>query len=142
MCLPKKSNSSQTQQQKYSDEEKVIEYSLPAQYRSHFVVVLIAQLCPTLCACMDCSPPGSSVYGILQTRILEWVAMPFSRQVILSKDYYFYFKCYPIKGTNLVLTRRIEIRPLKVLKTLIKKEHFRQLTFEGLYKCPQIFQLT
>ena len=37
------------------------------------------QLCPILGDPMDCSPPGSSVHGILQTRILEWVAMPFSR---------------------------------------------------------------
>ena len=34
------------------------------------------QLCPTLCDPMDCSPPGSSVHGILQSRILAWVAMP------------------------------------------------------------------
>ena len=34
---------------------------------------------PTLRNPMDCSPPGSSVHGILQARILEWVAMPFSR---------------------------------------------------------------
>ena len=33
------------------------------------------QLCPTLCHPMDCSRPGSSVHGIFQTRILEWVAM-------------------------------------------------------------------
>ena len=31
---------------------------------------------PTFCGPMDCSPPGSSVHGILQARILEWVAMP------------------------------------------------------------------
>ena len=37
------------------------------------------QSCPTLCDPMDCSPPGSSVHGILQARILEWVAMPSSR---------------------------------------------------------------
>ena len=36
-------------------------------------------LCPTLCDSMDCSMPGSSVQGILQERILEWVAMPYSR---------------------------------------------------------------
>ena len=41
--------------------------------------MLVAQLCPTLCDTMDCSPPGSSVHGILQARILEWVAIPFSR---------------------------------------------------------------
>jgi len=37
------------------------------------------QLCLTLCDLMDCSLPGSSVRGISQARILEWVAMPFSR---------------------------------------------------------------
>ena len=41
--------------------------------------VLVAQSCPTLCDPMDCSPPGSSVHGILQARMLEWVAAPFSR---------------------------------------------------------------
>ena len=38
--------------------------------------VLVTQLCPTL---FDCGPPGSSVHGILQARILEWVAIPISR---------------------------------------------------------------
>ena len=37
------------------------------------------QLCPTLCDPMDCGPPGSSVHGIFQARILEWVAISFSR---------------------------------------------------------------
>ena len=36
------------------------------------------QLCLTLCDAMECSLPGSSVHGILQARILEWVAMPSS----------------------------------------------------------------
>ena len=39
----------------------------------------VAQSCPVLCDLVDCSPPSSSVHGILQARILEWVAMPFSR---------------------------------------------------------------
>ena len=38
-----------------------------------------AQSCPTLCIPMDCSPPGSSVHGILQARLLVWVAIPFSK---------------------------------------------------------------
>ena len=38
-----------------------------------------AQSCLTLCDPMDCSSPGSSVHGILQARILEWVATSFSR---------------------------------------------------------------
>ena len=37
------------------------------------------QSCETLCNTMDCSPPGSSVHGILQARMLEWVAMPSPR---------------------------------------------------------------
>ena len=43
------------------------------------VKVLVAHSCPTLCDPMDCSPPGFSVHGILQARILEWTAVPFSR---------------------------------------------------------------
>ena len=39
----------------------------------------VAQSCPTLCNPMDCSLPGSSVHGTLQARILEWVAISFSR---------------------------------------------------------------
>ena len=42
------------------------------------VCVLVAQLCPTLCYPMDCSPPDSSVHGILQARIVEWVVISFS----------------------------------------------------------------
>ena len=37
----------------------------------------VAQLCPTLCNPMDCSPPGSSVHGIFQARVLEWDAIAF-----------------------------------------------------------------
>ena len=43
------------------------------------VCVLVAQSCLTLCDAMDCGPPGSSVHGILQARILEYVAISFSR---------------------------------------------------------------
>ena len=50
------------------------------------VKVLTAQLCPTLCDPMDCSPPSSSVFGILQPRILEWVAMPSSRGYCWPRD--------------------------------------------------------
>ena len=39
----------------------------------------VAESCPTLCDPMDYSPPGSSVHGIFQARVLEWVAISFSR---------------------------------------------------------------
>ena len=43
-------------------------------------------LCPTLCDPMDCSPLGSSVHGISQARILEWVAIPFYRGSSQHRD--------------------------------------------------------
>ena len=46
-----------------------------------YFCVLVAQSCLTLCDPIDCSPPGSSVCGILQARVLEWVAIPFSRDL-------------------------------------------------------------
>ena len=48
--------------------------------------VLVAQSYPTLCDPMDCSPPGSSVHRIFQTRILEWIAIPFSTGSSLPRD--------------------------------------------------------
>ena len=51
----------------------------------------VAQSCPALCDPMDCSPSGSSVHGILQARILEWVAISFSRGIS------------PTQGSNLGL---------------------------------------
>ena len=38
------------------------------------------QSCPTLCDPMDCSPPGSSIHGIFQARVLEWGAVAFSKE--------------------------------------------------------------
>ena len=51
------------------------------------VLCLLALSCPTLCDPMDCSLPGSSVYGILQARILKWVAMPSSRGSSQPRDW-------------------------------------------------------
>ena len=55
----------------------------------HFLIsmcVLVAQSCPTLCNPMDCSPPGSSVHGILQAGTLGWVATSFSRGSSRPRD--------------------------------------------------------
>ena len=46
----------------------------------------VAESCPVLCNCMDCSPPGTSIHGIFQTRILEWVAISYSRRSSWSRD--------------------------------------------------------
>ena len=46
----------------------------------------LLQSSPPLCDPMDCSPPGSCVHGILQARILEWVAIPFSKESSWPRD--------------------------------------------------------
>ena len=67
--------------------------------------MLVAQSYLTLCNPIDCSPPGSSVYGILRARILEWVAIPFSMDLsdpgikpgspALQADFFFFFFFLP-----------------------------------------------
>ena len=59
-------------------------YMLPTY--SIVETVLVAQSCPTLCDPTDCSPPGSSVHGILQAGILKWIAIPFSRGSSQPRD--------------------------------------------------------
>ena len=56
------------------------------------------QPCPTLCHPMDCSPAGSSVHGILQVRILEWVATPTCRGYSQHRDGTRIFFCSYIAG--------------------------------------------
>ena len=46
----------------------------------------VAQLCPTLSDPMDCSPPGSSIHGIFQARVLEWVAIAFSERKLSAEE--------------------------------------------------------
>ena len=60
----------------------------PGHYRSECVYTgesesEVAKSCPTLCGSMDCSPPGFSIHGVFQARILEWVAISFSRVPLL-----------------------------------------------------------
>ena len=61
----------------------------------------VAQSRPTLCDPMDCSPPGSSVHGILQTRILGWVASSFSRGSFRPRDQNF-FSCVSCIGRRIL----------------------------------------
>ena len=48
--------------------------------------VSVAQLYPTLCDPMDCNPPGSSVHGIFQAKILEWVAIFLLKGIFLTQE--------------------------------------------------------
>ena len=55
-------------------------------HRMYNCCCLVIMLCPTLWDPMDCTLPGSSVLGISQAKILEWVAIPFSRGSSQPKD--------------------------------------------------------
>ena len=67
----------------------------------------IAQLCVTLCDLMDCSLPVSSVYAILQARVLEWVVISFSRGSSWSGDWTQFSritgKCFTLWATRKAL---------------------------------------
>ena len=67
-----------------------------------FMVLLLlhAQSCLTLCDCMDCSPPGS-VRGALQSRILEWVAISYTRRPSRPGDWT-HISCVPCIGGQIL----------------------------------------
>ena len=61
----------------------------------------VAQSCPTLHDPMDCSPPGSSIHGIFQARVLEWGAIAFSMtnlDIIEKQRHYFLTKVHLVKA--------------------------------------------
>ena len=68
--------------------------------------MLVAQSCLTLCNPMDCGLPGSSVRGILQARVLEWVAISFSNPSILSPNYCFFIV---VRAFKICFLRNIEL---------------------------------
>ena len=81
----------------------------------------VTQLCPTFCNPMDCSLPGSSIHGIFQARILEWIAISFSRRSSQPRDWTqvsrIVGRCFTIWATREVLPcRRLCLisRPLNV----------------------------
>ena len=62
----------------------------------------VIQSCRTLCDAIDCSPPGSSIYGIFQARVLEWVAISFSAASVVSGSPRQHF--YRCLSTHLILS--------------------------------------
>ena len=62
----------------------------------------VAQSCPTLSDPMDCSPPGSSIHGIFQARVLEWGAIAFSDSVVTSGYLVFGYKL----GCKIEITKK------------------------------------
>ena len=80
--------------------------------------MLVAQSCLTLCDSMDYSLPGSSVHGILQARVLEWVAIPFSKRSSQPRDWtqVFCIACrfFPIWATREAHKKRTETKTKKI----------------------------
>ena len=66
-------------------EKKKVNWKIYSHGFVNFCCHLVTQLCLSLCNPMDCSLPGSSVHGILQVRILEWVAVYFSRWIFWTR---------------------------------------------------------
>ena len=117
----------------------------------------VAQSCPTLCDPMDCSPPGSLIYGIFQAWILEWVAISFSRGCSPPRDWIWVsclvdrhltvqatreqmiqlnhednlqgFQNLPVSQVSTVLCRKMTAFPLAYTKTWAKKRSFLTLPF-------------
>ena len=86
-----------------------------------YVKVLVAHLCLTLCDPMNCSPPGSSVHGFSQARILAWDAMPYSRGI------------FPTQGLNprllCLLHRQADSLPLHHLRSHLSKQILSNMQF-------------
>ena len=89
----------------------------PQLHSSHMLASEIAQLCPTLCDPMDCNLPGSSVHGILQARILEWVAISFSKGSSQPRDWT-WVSCLVGRRFNLWATREVPHASKVMLKIL------------------------
>ena len=91
----------------------------------------VTQSCPTLCDPMDCSPPGSSVHGIFQARVLEWVAIAFSTMIYIREcsAYVFLWElkdtCTPMFSATLFTMAKTWKQP----KCLLKEEWKRKMQY-------------
>ena len=94
----------------------------PIRKRLRRHLALVAQSCPTLCDPMDCSPTVSSVQGIVQARILEWIAIPFfSRGSFQPRDQTLVY-CIAGKLFTIWATGRTSKRHLVLLNSIFPSE--------------------
>ena len=95
--------------------------------------VLVAQSCLTLCDLMDYSWPGSSVHRILQARILEWVAIPFSRRFSWPRDWT-QVSCTASRLLTIWATREAHCMLVNINFSQLQKlylQHVKDKSFEG-----------
>ena len=101
----------------------------------------VAQLCPTLCDPMDCSPPGSSIHGILHARILEWVAISFSRGSSWPRDRT-QVSCIAGRRFNLWATREAQKNPKStIFPAVLDSGSPEYLRLPGLLRSKQLHHL-
>ena len=77
----------------------------------------VAQSCPTLSDSMDCSPPGSSVHGILQARVLEWGAIAFSGAAGCEGVYLIFFTKLASRSNEIIDSMDMSLSKLQELVT-------------------------
>ena len=102
------------------------------------VKVLVTQLCPILCDPKDNTPPGSSAHGILQARILEWVAIPFSRGSSWSRDWTWLF-CIAGRFFTIWAAREAQVLDRYTYFHVYALSCIFHIVFRLLFACPQIF---
>ena len=97
--------------------ERVCVYVCVCERVCVYVCGLVAQSCPTLCNSMDCSPPGSSVYGISQARILQWVVISFSKGSSWLRDWTWVSWVSPASQADSCTTEPLEMNKLQINKS-------------------------
>ena len=93
------------------------------------------QSCPTLCDPIDSSTPGSSVPGILQARVLEWVAIAFSSSytisLVLKYKHSFWCQCSKLSDWPLTQSQQLEIQESGSGNTKLLKACILFITLQG-----------
>ena len=103
------------------------------------VKVLVIQSCLILWNHMDCSPVGSSVHGILQARILEWVAIPFSRRSSWARDWT-QVSCTEARFSTVQVTRFWKCQSLHSVILLYRIQRKHKIQKCGLTKKKHIIE--
>ena len=103
-------------------------------YQPCVCVHSIAQSCLTLQDPMDCSPPGSSVHRIFQARILEWVAISFSRESSQTRDQtcVSYVSCFGRQNLYHVLLGSPSSKPILKIDLLVESSYLQSVQLKCL----------
>ena len=92
----------------------------------------VVQSCLTLCDLMDCSLPGSSVHGILQARILAWIALPFSRGSSQPRSPTLQVDSLPSEPPGDHIRPRDQCEQGSLInQSLHRKQHIQKMMMEG-----------